>query len=258
MNRQIAVKKAPSKELHQGWLRYFEYQRQERNPIFRRRFKIIDFAGLKVLEIGCGLGSLCIDVAASGARQVIGLDINAHKIDFANKILRLHYPQFVQTIRFSTTPLEQLQEADFDIILSKAAFEHCLDLEGLLLQMKKRLKPGGRVYSGFGPLYHSPYGDHGYCKALIPWGHLILSEDTIVTRLNRKRKVPIRSISDLGLNRLSFNQYMSVFAQCGLRIVDLRTNVHENLLYSMLSNMLHRIPFLGKYFTFNIYCILEK
>jgi 2-polyprenyl-3-methyl-5-hydroxy-6-metoxy-1,4-benzoquinol methylase len=251
-------KKSVAKELPLGALHYFKYRQRERNPIFRERFDPIDFSGLKVLEIGCGYGSLSIDAAARGASQVVGIDIKNHYIDFANKILELHYPQFAHSIRFCTTPLEQLQETGFDIILSNAAFEHIFDLEGMLAQMKKRLKPGGLIYAGFGPLYNSPRGDHGWCKTKIPWGHLIFSEKSILERLNKNRKDPIASISDLGLNRLSFKQYMAVFAHSGLRIVDLRTNVHENRFYSLLTNILCRIPFLKEYFTFNIYCILEK
>jgi 2-polyprenyl-3-methyl-5-hydroxy-6-metoxy-1,4-benzoquinol methylase len=251
-------KKSAAIELPPGALRYFKYRQQERDPIFRKRFHPIDFSGLKVLEIGCGYGSLSIDAAARGASQVVGIDIKNHYIDFANKVLELHYSQFAHSIRFRATPLEQLQETGFDIILSNAAFEHIFDLEGMLAQMKKRLKPGGRIYAGFGPLYNSPRGDHGWCKTKIPWGHLIFSEKSILERLNKNRKDPIASINDLGLNRLSFKQYMAIFVHGGLRIVDLRTNVHENRFYSLLTNMLCRIPFLKEYFTFNIYCILEK
>jgi 2-polyprenyl-3-methyl-5-hydroxy-6-metoxy-1,4-benzoquinol methylase len=250
--------KSAAKELPPGALRYFKYRQQRRDPIFQKRFHSIDFSGLKVLEIGCGYGSLCIDAAARGASQVIGIDINHHYIDFANKVLELHYSQFAHSIRFCTTPLEQLQETGFDIILSNASFEHIFDLDDMLAQMKKRLKPGGRIYTGFGPLYNSPRGDHGWCKTKIPWGHLIFSENSILERLNKNRKDPICSISDLGLNRLSFKQYIDIFAHSGLRIVDLRTNVHENRVYSLLTNILCRIPFLKEYFTFNIYCILQK
>lgn len=250
--------KSAAKELSPGEMHYFKYRQQKRDPIFQKRFHSIDFSGLKVLEIGSGFGSLCIDAAARGATQVIGIDINKHHIDFANKVLGLHYSQFAHAIRFCSTPLEQLQENDFDIILSNAAFEHIFDLEGMLAQMKKRLKPGGRIYTGFGPLYNSPRGDHGWCKTKIPWGHLIFSEKSILERLNKNRKDPIGSINDLGLNRLSFKQYMDIFAHSGLRIVDLRTNVHENRFYSLLTNLMCRIPFLKEYFTFNIYCILQK
>ncbi|MCP4220279.1 MAG: class I SAM-dependent methyltransferase [bacterium] len=245
-------------KLLQSDLNYFAMQRDKKNPVFWSRFPAIDFSGLKVLEIGCGYGSLCLDVAAAGARRVVGIDLENRWIDFAQKNLQLNYSQFKNTVQFETTPLDLLQEADFDIILSKAAFEHIVDLDQLLEQMKKRLKPGGKIHTGFGPLYNSPRGDHRRCQLKIPWAHALLPDSFVIGSLNKKLETPINSIEDLGLNGLSFKQYMVIFKSSGLEIEDLRFNVHENRFFSLGSRFMRNIPFLKEAFTFNIYCILAK
>ena len=243
--------------LDSKYLPYFEKQRREKNPIFWSRFEKIDLTGLKVLEIGCGQGSMCIDIAAKGAANVFGLDIDNQLIEFANQNLHKRFPQFTGIVSFLCLNLADLPEDRFDIIISKAAFEHVLNLEMLLEEMNKRLKTGGKIYTGFGPLYNSPWGDHKRTKAVIPWGHLILPQPFLKKRINKNRKNKINSFRDLGLNLLSLKQYKEIFNSSPLHTTDFRTNVSENKLSKLLP-MICKIPFLREYFTFNIYCILEK
>ncbi|MFC1551404.1 methyltransferase domain-containing protein [Candidatus Latescibacterota bacterium] len=44
-----------------------------------------DFEGKTVLDVGCGQGGLCIDMALAGAEKIIGLDIEKRVIDFGIK-----------------------------------------------------------------------------------------------------------------------------------------------------------------------------
>ena len=71
----------------------------------------------------------------------------------------------------------------FDYIVAKNSFEHIIGLEKMLEEMKKRLKPGGNIYTGFGPLYNSPNGPHME-KIIIPWGHLIFP-DVIFSKISQ-------------------------------------------------------------------------
>jgi hypothetical protein len=43
-----------------------------------------------------------------------------------------------------------------------------MDLPEVLAAVRAKLKVGGRAYIGFGPLYHGPYGDHGWIREAIP------------------------------------------------------------------------------------------
>ena len=76
-------------------------------------------------------------------------------------------------------------DISFDYMVSKDTFEHIIELEEMLREMTIRLKQGGRIYLGFGPLYYGPFGHHGRINPKIPWGHLIIPEQVIIKRLNR-------------------------------------------------------------------------
>ncbi len=213
--------------------------------------------GACVLEIGCGYGVLCVDAALSGARSVVRLDISSQRIQVAREYVREKYPQLKDIIKFEVMSLEDYPLSTFDCILSKNAFEHIIGLDKILTEMKNRLKPGGRIYVGFGPLYNSPFGDHGVAKMLIPWGHLFVKESIIIRKLNCKREIKIKSIYDLGLNKLYFSDYLRIFNEAGLSIIYFQTNQSNNLILKVFS-LISKISFLKEYFTQNIYCIFRK
>ena len=246
-------------ELQQADLDYFA-RGEWQNPQFWRRFGgRPDFSDTHVLDVGCGHGSMVIDVARAGARQVVGLDLNCRLIAFAQANLLQHHADVANRVTFLCQDLKDYPEdAVFDYMISKDSFEHILDLPDMLAEMKKRLKPGGRIYAGFGPLYNSPLGDHGYSQSRLPWRHLMLGEKALVARVQaRWPHAQIRSLHDLGLNGLALADYERIFAESGLRIISFQTNRSEKLLSRILSLPAH-IPFLREFFTFNVYVILEK
>jgi len=112
--------------------------------------------------------------------------------------------------------------------------------------MKKRLRKGGKIYIGIGPLYNSPYGDHKRTKAFIPWGHLIFPETFLLRRLNKHRQEKITSIYELGLNKLSLAEYKTLFYNSGLHVSYFRVNVNNPI--SRLFSLIRRVPFLEEFF----------
>ena len=241
------------------------------NPLFWSRFgSQPNLKGASVLDVGCGWGSLCVDMASSGTKQVVGLDIKPELIDFANENLRRAYPQLADIVVFACVDLRDWNNGPmFDYIVSKDAFEHIIDLRDMLEAMKKHLKSGGRIYAGFGPIYTRPYGDHdrrrmafkpwgrwGRFLARIPWGHMFM-EPLIINMRNRYRGEKNKSMYDLGLNKMAPSDYRRDFRASGLSIVDLRVS-QSTKFQSRVFSLLKRIPFLEDYCTHNIYCILEK
>lgn len=233
------------------------------NPRFWRGFGGKPFLkDASVLDIGCGYGSLCIDMALSGAKRVIGIDINGQMIEFAVENLKQNYPQLMHIVEFRNVSLRDFDcsKFSFNFIVSKDTFEHLFDLGGVLEKTKEILQPGGGVYVGFGPLYNSPFGDHGWTQTLIPWGHLVFKESKIIERLNRNRAEKINSIANLALNKMSLSAYRRIFHESGLSIVYFKVNQNVGVL-SIVSKIFYwmsRIPFLEEFFTHNLYCILEK
>jgi len=213
--------------------------------------------GAAVLDVGCGHGSLCVDIADSGARRVLGLDLNTSLIDFAAANIRLHHPEVAATIEFRRQDVREISETGFDLCVSKDTFEHVMDLAEVLAAIKLRLRPGGRLYAGFGPLWHSPFGDHGRTEIAAPWGHVVLPERYLISRLNRRHRTQLNSIHDLGLNKLALADYMRLLRQSGFKIITLKVNVSTHPM-SRLFSWPHRLPLLREYFAHNIYCILEN
>ena len=214
--------------------------------------------GKSVLDIGCGWGRLCADIALAGARRVVGIDIEHSYIDFDIQYVLKEHPQLAGKLEFHCLSLEQWStDEQFDIIVSKDAFEHIMDLLLMMREIMQHLKPGGRVYIGFGPLWRSPYGDHKETLSITPWGHLLKSDEKIIRILSRDRRREVKSISELGMNRHTLAEYRQIILDAGFSVVQFRTNQNPKPAARIL-NLISKFPFLKEYFTFNVYCILEK
>jgi len=236
------------------------YKFQSFIPAFWARFpaESIDFEGKRILEVGSGHGDLSIDMALKGAREVVGIDIKCPKIAFAESYLSQNYKQLKDIVTFKCCDVSELPLDPFNMIVSKNTFEHISDPRSCLDEMKKRLRPGGKVLIGFSPLYNSPFGDHGRTKTFIPWGHVIFPEDWIMRRLNKK--VPERNlnrISDLELNTYSFRNWQELFYSSGYQVFSLQANRGHHILMPVFS-LMRKIPVLEEYFTVNLFVVLEK
>ena len=98
------------------------------------------FAGLRLLDIGCGGGLLSEPMARLGA-DVVGADPAARNIPVA----RLHAEQEGLAIDYRTTSAEVLAEAGerFDVVLNMEVIEHVPDPAAFLATSHALLKPGG-------------------------------------------------------------------------------------------------------------------
>lgn len=263
----LSVSRLEEKGLTKANLEYFDRGRTRENARFWAFFggKPI-FKGKSVLDLGCGFGSLTIDIAESGANKVLGFDIDVERIDFATNILKIYYPYLCDRVKFLNVDARKYPFSQYDYIISKDSFEHIISLEPTLSEMAKRLKEGGRIYATVST-WNGPIGDHGLIKKIfhmhIPWAHVLLGEKLILRRLNRKLKTAMNSINELGFNMLSLAEYKRIFSQLGLTVVYFRTNVatglhlHERSLLKILSAC-GRVPMLTEFSCSNFCIILEK
>lgn len=210
-----------------------------------------------------------MEAAAAGARRVVGIDLRESAIKFAKAHIAETYPELAERLEFHAVHLRHYPAEVFDCILSKDTFEHIIDLDLMLAEMKRRLKPGGLIYSGFGPLYPSPYGDHdrrrmllrhwgllGSSLARVPWAHLVLA-NTLVRLNNQHEKKQARSLRDLGLNMLGFSDYERTIKNSGLRVLYFDTNRGTGPSPRIFS-ALRKLPMLMDLCTYNAYCVLEN
>ena len=65
---------------------YFKYGKIENKKFWKRLGSKPDFKNKKVLDFGCGHGSLTLDIAALGAQKVIGIDLEINLINFAKAL----------------------------------------------------------------------------------------------------------------------------------------------------------------------------
>jgi 2-polyprenyl-6-hydroxyphenyl methylase/3-demethylubiquinone-9 3-methyltransferase len=98
------------------------------------------FAGLRILDIGCGGGLLCEPMARLGA-DVVGVDPAARNIPVA----RLHAEQSGLAIDYRVSTAEALAEAGevFDVVLNMEVVEHVPDPLSYLTACARLLRPGG-------------------------------------------------------------------------------------------------------------------
>lgn len=98
---------------------------------------------LQILEIGCGAGLLCFELARS-AKTVVGIDISHFVLDFANKV-----KEYLQcdNVFFQQGDAENLAFDDdtFDIVICSEVLEHVLEPQRALAEMQRITKQGGTV-----------------------------------------------------------------------------------------------------------------
>lgn len=107
-------------------------------------------AGNRVLEIGCGLNSPALALAAMGA-QVIGIDISPVAIDEARE-----RAEGVENVRFEVMDAEALtvDDGSLDLVIGTGILHH-LDLSHVSDEIRRVLAPGGRAVF-VEPLGHNP------------------------------------------------------------------------------------------------------
>jgi ubiquinone/menaquinone biosynthesis C-methylase UbiE len=104
-----------------------------------------DFAGtrgLKVLEIGCGLGTDGAQFAKAGA-DYTGVDLTGAAVELSRK----HFKLFNLPGNFQTADAEKLDFADesFDLVYSHGVLHHTPDIAKAIREIHRVLRPGGRA-----------------------------------------------------------------------------------------------------------------
>jgi 2-polyprenyl-3-methyl-5-hydroxy-6-metoxy-1,4-benzoquinol methylase len=236
---------------------YFAEQVGENRDWWTRIGEHFNFCNAKVLDLGCGHGALSICIAEAGASEVLGLDLEADRITFASSVVRQRYPGLAGKLHFACQDIRTLPKRHYyDYIVSKDSFEHIDELQSVVISIAHLLKPGGKLIVGFSPLYYSPFGDHGRLGLPRAWLHAVLPERWLLRWVSAKQRRRIEKISDLGLNKLTPVEFRSLFPESHWRVISLKYNRGSRRLLRLMC-ALRKIPPLEKYFTVNIYAVIE-
>ncbi len=128
-----------------GTPRFFEKYADFR---YRSEFHLNDlvpfdrFAGKRVLEIGCGLGTDGVRFAHNGA-QYTGVDLT----EAAALATRQHFTTLGLTGAFAVQDAENLALAanQFDLVYSHGVLHHTPNLDRALQEVRRVLRPGGEI-----------------------------------------------------------------------------------------------------------------
>lgn len=99
----------------------------------------------RVLDIGCGTGTLTLRAARRGA-QVKGMDTNAQMLEIAERAIRAAgLSQSVEVVEMGVAELDREATASYDVVMSGLCFSELSqdELTFTLEQVKRILKPGG-------------------------------------------------------------------------------------------------------------------
>lgn len=153
-----------------------------------------DFAGaggLRVLEIGCGLGTDGAQFAKAGANYT-GVDLTAAAIELARERFRL----FSLRGDFRVADAENLDFPDdtFDLVYSHGVLHHTPDTARAVREIHRVLKPGGRAVV---MLYHrDSYNYRIGIRVLRRAGARLLKSEAGMKLINRMTGEPLDSLRE--------------------------------------------------------------
>jgi SAM-dependent methyltransferase len=238
--------------------RYADFLR-DRYPEFWARFGgVPDFTGKRVLDFGCGRGGMVQRAMEDGAASALGIELNQPYVDFANSKVA---SQWDGRARFLCADIRTIEIEPADIVVSVDTMEHVMDLRETLAAVVDACKPGGELFIGFGPLWHSPFGHHRLMASRLPWAHLPRNNRAFLERLIDDEGNSPGSIRELGFNGATPADFRAALRGLPVEILSARRNVASHplkalVLKAMLAPAL--IPALEKYVTVGIYWHLRR
>jgi ubiquinone/menaquinone biosynthesis C-methylase UbiE len=117
--------------------RYEEY-----GPWMPAVMEFDSFAGKRLLEVGCGMGTDLLQFARGGA-SVTGVDVTPRSVE----ISREHFRVYDMKADFSLADAERLpfEDKSFDVFYSNGVLHHTPETQATVQEAHRVLKPGGRA-----------------------------------------------------------------------------------------------------------------
>jgi len=110
--------------------------------IVSKKLKITD----KILDVGCGEGFIVNCLAKKLNRKIVGLDVSIAGFSKAhNRCKKFEVCDLVECIRGDAHNMEMFQDGEFDAITIIYTLHHMNNPEIVLEEVKRILKPRGRI-----------------------------------------------------------------------------------------------------------------
>ena len=126
--------------------------------VVRHALGVADLSGLRALDVGCSAGFIADEVALAGA-DTVGVDIDEPGLAAARE-------RFGERVDFQVARGEALPfpDASFDVVVFNHIYEHVVDPEAVVAEIRRVLSPRGVLYLGIGhkhqilePHYRLPF-----------------------------------------------------------------------------------------------------
>lgn len=97
---------------------------------------------IRVLEVGCGVGNICIPIASLGYAVTAG-DIHLPSVEKARA------KNSFANLTFINEPLERMNIGQFDVIILTEVLEHVSTYRDMIAAIVREMKPGARLILTF-------------------------------------------------------------------------------------------------------------
>lgn len=223
--------------------------------------------GSRCMDIGCGSGELTLALASKIGCRVTGVDVMPRNVERARLAARKAGLQ--DRAEFLCINVHDLSvEEKFDAVFCCEMLEHVERPGDFLRAIDGLLKPGpdgGKIILVFGPLFHSPLGDHmhEFFKIFVPWRGVLFSERAIM-RLRREFYRPTENATSFatikgGLNGMRYTEFLRYVADRGWGTERLAVNpqLRRRPFLWRLSEFLVRLPWIRDYVATSVYAIFS-
>lgn len=234
-----------------SWTTVHEHQRE---PL-ERLFQFTDVRGKTVLEVGAVDPALLFQLQKEGIDSGVGIN-NWYWDGSKEQAVKV-----AENIVLSYGDIRSLPLVDesFDLVFTVAAFEHIHNLPTALTEMYRLLKPGGLVYSYFGPLWSSGVGHHLYFEMHGVWyifpnkestssmlqdyEHLILDREQMQSKLNTQwdtedvNEIIYQIYDNPHINRYTYSDYIKIFEDSAFEVVNLQGLGHMEIKPDVLEQL---------------------
>lgn len=238
-----------------------------------------DVKDRRVLDVGCGDGTLTIGLSMLGPAFVVGLDAEPARLARARRASDgLGLRGRIGFVLVGPRGALPCGSESVDVVVMHDVMEHLSDPAGTLADCHRVLRRGGRVLCSFKPWF-SPRGSHVTDWIYIPWNHILFPEHVLVRVLRRiaehcphvalhyptllKARLPrdLKELADGGLNRITLRRFRRVVAGSGFRVAEERLEGRQPGSSSLTRNLLDRLarlPLLNECLGALAVTVLEK
>lgn len=119
----------------------------------RMRAMLPDLQGLRILDLGCGMGWFVRWAQENGAASIRGIDLSENMLEKARSM------NSGDGVEYERADLDRLKlpEHKYDLVFSSLAFHYLVNIPELFEEIQKTLVPGGKlVFSIEHPIYTGP------------------------------------------------------------------------------------------------------